>query len=174
MDTLEAIMTLRSIRAYTDREVSEQTEETILRAAMQAPSARNAQPWHFVVVRERSALDAIPKFHPYSDMLYQAPLAVLVCGDLALEEDPEYLNQDCAAATQNMLLAAHALGLGAVWLGIYPREKRVLEIRRLFQLPARVLPVSMVALGYPAEPAERVDRFKPDRVYRNSWGNSRR
>jgi nitroreductase len=181
MDTLEAIMTLRSVRAYSNRPVPEEALRTILRAAMQAPSARNAQPWYFVVVTERRRLDAIPKLHPYSDMLLQAPAAILVCGDLSLEEDPEYLNQDCSAATQNMLLAAHDLGLGAVWLGVYPREKRVLAIRQLFNLPGRVLPVSMVALGYaagcaagyPAESKEPQDRYQPERVYDNAWGHVR-
>jgi nitroreductase len=173
MDALKAIMTLRSVRLYTGDPVDEKDVEALLRAAMQAPSARNAQPWHFIVITERSVLDAIPKFHPYSNMLLNAPVAILVCGDQAVEEDPEYINQDCAAATQNILLAAHALGLGAVWLGIYPRSKRIQEIRKLLNIPSRILPVSLIAFGYPAEEKMEIDRFKAERVYHNSWGNVR-
>jgi nitroreductase len=173
MDAVDAIMTLRSVRLYTGEPVDEATVETLLRAAMQAPSARNAQPWHFVVMRDRALLEAIPKFHPYSNMLLNAPLAILVCGDQEVEEDPEYINQDCAAATQNILLAAHALGLGAVWLGVYPRNKRIQEMRKLLNIPSRILPVSLIALGHPAEDQVETDRYKPERIYHDSWGEVR-
>ena len=173
MDAVDAIMTLRSVRLYSAEPVDDQTVQTLLRAAMQAPSARNAQPWHFIVISERAVLDAIPRFHPYANMLLNAPLAILVCGDQAVEEDPEYINQDCAAATQNILLAAHALGLGAVWLGVYPRNKRVQEIRKLLNIPSRILPVSLIALGHPAEEKIEIDRFKAERVYYNTWGDVR-
>jgi nitroreductase len=174
MDAIEAIMTRRSIRLYADTPIDDGTIETLLRAGMQAPSARNAQPWHFLVITDRAILSAIRRFHPYSDMLATAAAAILICGDPGLEEDLEYINQDCTAATENILLASHALGLGAVWLGIYPREKRIVEIRRLLDIPGRIVPVSLIALGYPAESAVPVDRYQPQRVYRNRWGNLRR
>jgi nitroreductase len=173
MDALQAIMSLRSVRLYTADPVDENTVETLLRAAMQAPSARNAQPWHFIVITERSVMEAIPKFHPYANMLLNAPLAILVCGDQAVEEDPEYINQDCSAATQNILLAAHALGLGAVWLGVYPRSKRVQELRKLLNIPSRIVPVALIAIGHPAEEKMDIDRYKPERVYYNTWGDLR-
>jgi len=173
MEALQAIMTLRSVRLYTAAAVDDETVDTLLKAAMQAPSARNAQPWHFIVIRDRTVLETIPRFHPYSNMLLNAPLAILVCGDQAIEEDAEYINQDCAAATQNILLAAHALGLGAVWLGVYPRTKRIQETRRLLNIPSRILPVSLIALGHPAEEKTEIDRFKPERVYHDTWGNLR-
>jgi nitroreductase len=173
MDALQAIMSLRSVRLYTADPVDEKTVETLLRAAMQAPSARNAQPWHFIVITERSVMEAIPKFHPYANMLLNAPLAILVCGDQAVEEDPEYINQDCSAATQNILLAAHALGLGAVWLGVYPRSKRVQELRKLLNIPSRIVPVALIAIGHPAEEKMDIDRYKPERVYYNTWGDLR-
>jgi nitroreductase len=173
MDALQAIMSLRSVRLYTAEAVDEKTVETLLRAAMQAPSARNAQPWHFIVITERSVMEAIPKFHPYANMLLSAPLAILVCGDQAVEEDPEYINQDCSAATQNILLAAHALGLGAVWLGVYPRSKRVQEIRKLLNIPSRIVPVALIGIGHPAEEKMDIDRYKPERVYYNTWGDLR-
>ncbi len=112
METIEAIMTRRSVRKYTSQEVSEEQVEQLLRAGMQAPSANNGQPWHFVVIRDRAILDEIPKFHPYAQMLKSAPLAILVCADLAHTNSPDYWMVDCSAATENILLAAHVLGIG--------------------------------------------------------------
>lgn len=171
MDTIKAIMTRRSIRRFKDRPVGEKKITALLQAAMQAPSARNNQPWHFVVITERGLLSAIPEFHPNARMLLQAPLAIMICGDVQIEESIEYINTDCSAATQNLLLAAHNVGLGAVWLGIYPRERRVEEIRRLLGIPRTVTPIALVALGYAAEGKEPERRFQPDRVHRNRWGS---
>ncbi len=167
MDALEAIFTRRSIRAYTSEPVSEEDLKVILEAAMNAPSANNRQPWHFIVVDDRSKLDAIMEVHPYSDMLAQAPLAIVVCGDTKVSSS--YWQQDCSAATENILLAARALGLGTVWLGVYPREDRVKGISRLFQLPAHVKPLAVIAVGHPAEEKGRVDRWQEEKVHRNRW-----
>lgn len=169
METIEAILSRRSIRQFTNQPVSEELVEQLLEAAMQAPSARNTQPWHFVWMDDRKLLDAVPRFHPYAQMLRQAPLAIAVCGDTTLESNIHYLNQNCSAATQNLLLAAHALGLGAVWLGIFPREQRVDGLRQLLNLPETILPISLVALGYPAEHPGRVVRFRRERIHRNGW-----
>jgi nitroreductase len=169
MDTLQAIFTRRSIRRYTDQPISEQQVEQILRAAMAAPSAGNQQPWQFVVVNDRKLLDAISGYHPYADMLRQAPVAIIVCGDMHLAERAGYWVQDCSAATQNLLLAAHALGLGAVWLGVYPMQDRVGNTQRLFGLPPEVIPLAIVALGHPAERLKPADRYNPERVHRNRW-----
>lgn len=171
MDTIETIMTRRSIRMYSDKIVDDQTVQILLKAGMQAPSACNEQPWHFIIIDEREILSDIPRFHPHSKMLRDAALAILVCGDISLEKSLDYINQDCAAATQNILLAAHGLGLGAVWLGIYPRKERVEGVRELLKLPESVIPISLISLGYPAEKPATVDRFQPERVYRNIWGN---
>ena len=169
MDTINTIMTRRSIRRFAERAIEEGKIETLIRAAMQAPSANNRQPWHFIVITERRILSAIPEFHAYAKMLHQAAAAVLVCGDRRIEESVEYINSDCSAATENLILAAHDLGLGAVWLGIYPRERRVGEIRRLLEIPSHVVPIALVALGHPAEAKKRADRFQPARVHRNRW-----
>ena len=169
MDTLEAIHTRRSIRKYTDEPVSEETIETLLRAAMAAPSAGNEQPWHFVVIDDRKLLDEIPKFHPYSAMLKGARVAILIAGDLSLETYEGYWVQDCSAATQNLLLAAHAEGLGAVWLGVHPVEERETGMRKLLGIPDNVIPFSLIALGYPAEQKGREDRYQAGRVRRNGW-----
>ena len=136
---------------------------------MQAPSARNFQPWQFIVTTERNILDKIPKVHPYAEMMYQATLAILVCGDLNLEKSVEYCAVNCSAATQNILLAAHDCGLGAVWLGVYPREERIAGLKKLFNIPDDIIPISLIACGYPDEEFESEDRFKRERIHKNHW-----
>jgi nitroreductase len=169
MDTLEAIFTRRSVRDFQPEQISESDVDTILRAGMQAPSAANEQPWHFVVIDDREKLHAIPKFHPYAAMLADAPLAILVCSDRKLEKKRARWLQDCSAATENMLLAAHALGLGAVWLGIFPESDRVFGMQNLLQMPKDVRPVALVALGHPASVPEPADRYDAARIHHNAW-----
>lgn len=169
MDAIEAILTRRSIRKYGPGPVSDEMMETLLRAAMASPSARNQQPWAFVVVDDRAILNAVPEFHPHAGMLRHAPLAIVVCADTTRQPLEGYWLQDCAAATQNVLLAAHALGLGACWVGVQPRPEREAGLKRLLDLPDWVRPVALVALGYPAETRERADRFDPARIHRNRW-----
>lgn len=169
MDTLEAIFSRRSIRKYTDRPIPEALLDNILRAGMAAPSAGNQQPWHFLVIDDRSILNAIPKYHPYAQMLKAAPLAITVCGELRKLVYDEFWVQDCSAATQNILLAAHALGLGAVWVGLYPDQERVPKTQQLLGLPAEVIPFCFVALGYPAEQKEPSKRYRLSRIHRNRW-----
>lgn len=170
MDAMEAILSRRSIRRYTDQPVPDEVVHDLLKAAMSAPSAGNQQPWHWVVINERRILNEIPGIHPYSAMLKEAPLAVLVCGDLKLETNKGYWVQDCSAATQNLLLAAHATGLGAVWLGVYPREERVVALRKLLGLPEHIVPLALVAIGYPAEAKPPANRYVAARVHYNRWG----
>ena len=167
METLKAILTRRSIRKYTGEPVSEEMIRKMLEAGMAAPSANNQQPWQFVVITDRKLLNAVPKFHEYAQMLKGAPCAILVCG-----EDPDkhlYWQQDCAAAVQNILLAAHGLGLGAVWLGIYPREPRVKEMEKLLNLPGTVVPMALISIGHPAEDKPPANRFTEERTHRNQW-----
>jgi nitroreductase len=169
MDTLEAIHTRRSIRQYQDKPVPEELVQKLLAAAMSAPSARNAQPWQFVVITDREILQKIPKIQPNAPMAEHAPLGILICGDLRLELSPGYWVVDCAAAAQNMLLAAHALGLGAVWTGVYPRDDRMAGLKQLVGLPDQVLAHSLIIAGYPAEQPPPQDRYRPQRVHHNHW-----
>ena len=166
---MEAILSRRSIRKYTNQSVPEQTIKELLEAAMSAPSAGNQQPWQFVVIKERKILDEIPKFHPFSQMLREAQLAILVCGDLELEKNKGYWVQDCSAATENILIAATAKGLGAVWLGIYPREKRVAGVKKLLGLPQHIIPLSLISIGYPAEQKPPANRYDSSRIHYNHW-----
>ena len=166
---MDSLLTRRSIRKYTSKEVPEAVVYELLRAAMNAPSAGNAQPWHFVVIRNRQFLDAIPEFHPNAQMLKEATVAILVCGDTRLEKYPDFWVQDCSAATQNILLAAHDRGFGAVWLGIYPREERVTGMRKLLGIPEEVVPMSLIPVGYPAEKKSPAGRFVSERIHYDTW-----
>ncbi|WP_432738705.1 nitroreductase family protein [Maridesulfovibrio sp. FT414] len=169
MDLFEAIYSRRSIRKYEDKPVSEELVKELLGAAMMAPSAGNAQPWQFIVVDDREKLDAVPAINQYAAMVKSAPLGILVCGDLSLEKYPGYWVQDCSAAIQNLLLAIHAKGLGAVWTGIHPIEERVAGFKKLFNLPESVMPLGFIVLGWPAQESKKKDRYNEERVHRNSW-----
>ncbi len=166
---MEFITTRRSIRRYTAEPISSDDIKDLLVAAMSAPSAQNEQPWQFVVIEGRETLAAIMNFHPYAKMLQEAPAAILVCGDTSLEKSPGYWVQDCSAATENLLLAANSKGLGAVWMGVYPRQERVDGMRLLFGLPDHVIPLSLVAVGHPAEQKDPAQRFDPNRIHWNRW-----
>ena len=169
MDTFEALLTRRSIRKYTNETIDQKTQKKLLMAAMQAPSARDTQSWQFVVIDDQQILKDISNFHPYADMLRQAPLAITVCGDFRLEESVDYLALNCAAATENILLAAHSFGLGAVRLGIYPRKKRINDLRQLLNLPEDIIPISLVAIGHIKEPKDQLNRFNSDKIHYNYW-----
>ena len=169
---MDAIYSRRSVRRYSDRPVPEDVLRKLIGAAMMAPSAGNRQPWHFITVTDRERLDAVAAVNPNAGMVTQAPAAILVCGDEELEMHPGYWMQDCSAALQNLLLAAHGLELGAVWTGIWPREERVTGFRKLFGLPPGVHPLGLVVLGYLPEDRESrevPDRFRDDRIHRETW-----
>jgi nitroreductase len=170
MDAIEALFSRRSIRKYTAEPVAEDTLREILEAAMSAPSAGNQQSWHFVVINDRKILDEVPSFHPHSPMLREATVAILICGDQSLEKHVGYWVQDCSAATENLLLAIHAKGLGAVWLGIFPREERVEGLRKLLGIPDHVIPFSLIPIGHPAESKPpRPDRYNALKIHHNRW-----
>jgi nitroreductase len=167
--TDDPVLTRRSTRKYTDEPVADEQVELLLRAAMAAPSAGNQQPWQFVVVRDREALRAVTEAHPYASMLPGAPLAILVCGDTGPKKWPDFWEQDCSAATENLLIEAERLGLGAVWLGVHPRAERVTALRELFGLPGTIMPFALVAVGHPAEHKPPSDRYDAARVHFERW-----
>jgi nitroreductase len=164
MQLTHAIHTRRSIRHYTSQPVSDQQVETILRAGMAAPSAGNEQPWHFLVIRDRKTLTALSESHPYGAMIQEAPVAIMVCGDMTRVKHKDYWPQDLAAATQNMLLTAHDLGLGSVWVGVYPRESRQADVKRVVTVPENIVPFSILPIGYPAEEKPAEERFDLTRI----------
>ncbi|GAB6138687.1 nitroreductase family protein [Halanaerobaculum tunisiense] len=172
---MSIIFDRRSIRSYTSQSVSEEKIEYLLQAGMAAPSAMNEQPWEFVVVDKREILDQILEVHDYAQMVPEAPLVIAICGnqDYLKANDAqaaqEYMVQDCSAATQNILLAAQEQGLGSVWLGVYPREKRIKGIQKLLDLPEEITPISLVVIGHTNQDKEANDRYLEDRVHRNQW-----
>ena len=169
MDALDAIMTRRSIRAYTAEPVAEADIETILRAAMAAPSAGNQMSWRFVVTTSREMLDRLAETTPYGNMLRAAPLAITVCADTTDLKHPGMWQQDCSAAVENVLVAVRALGLGAVWLGFWPKAERVGPLKAVLGLPAEIEPLCVLSIGHPAEEKPAVDRYNAACVHRERW-----
>ena len=169
---IDCIMTRTSIRSYTQEPVSDEAIETMLRAGMAAPTAVNAQPWHFVVVNAPEALQALSEANPRAKMLQEAPLAIVVCGDMTktLEgKAQEFWIQDCSAAAENILLAAHALGLGAVWTAVYPMEERIEPVRAALGLPETIIPLCTIVIGHPADHPTPKDKWKPENVSYNRF-----
>ncbi len=169
---LECIMTRTSVREYTADTISNDNLEKMLRAAMAAPSAGNKQPWRFVVIKDRATLDTIASNLHTMHMAAQAPMAIVVCGDMKATFDGEgidYWVQDTSAATENLLLAAHALGLGAVWCGVTPLADRQEFISNLLGLPADIKPLDVIVIGHPAHPQAPKDKWRPENIHYEKW-----
>ncbi len=168
---LNFIFGRRSIRVYSPGEISDDHIHKILEAAMAAPSAMTKDPWRFVVVRNKPTLSNLATILPGGKMLATATLAIAVCGDLdaAFEQHISYLLQDCSASIQNLLLAAHALGLGACWVGVHPLEEAVRQLRQVFALPSHFVPVAVISLGLPGEDPGPRTRYNPQYVRAESW-----
>lgn len=169
MDLFDAILTRRSIRRYSTEKIDQEIVNKIIKAGMYAPSAVNKQPWHFIVFENKQTMQSITNIHKNASMLLDATKAILICFDETLQHDQGYGPIDCSAATQNMLLAAHALGIGACWVGIYPRHNRIEALNSIFELPKNVIPFAVISLGYPAEKKEIPDRFKPEKIHYEKW-----
>lgn len=171
---LDNIATRVSVRSYLDKPVEEAKIEQLLRAGMAAPSAVNKQPWHFVVVTDKQQLAALAKANPYAGMVAKAPLAIVVCGDMSKAlpgSAREFWVQDCSAATENILLAANAMGLGAVWTGTYPSEERVKAVSKVLRLPKKLIPLNTIVIGYPDGTNTPKDKWKPANVSYNFYGS---
>lgn len=166
---MEAIYNRRSVRNYLDKPIAENDVKLLLRAAMRAPSAGNEQPWEFIVLQDKTAIRAASEVSPYAKPLMGAPLAIVVCGNMERckfpDEERNYWVQDCSAAIENILIEAHYLGLGSVWLGIYPNAKRVKDLSKLLDLPENVIPLGIVSIGYPLEILPPIDTFQQERIH---------
>ena len=165
-ERLHIIFARRSVRRYTDAPISEADIGSLLQAGMAAPSAANLKPWHFYVVTDRKALQTLAEVNPYGKMLAQAGLAIAVCGDPSISD---WWVQDCTAATENILIAATALGLGAVWLGCHGRDEREQAIRDVLGIPPRIGVLSLLSIGHPGEDKEARTQYDPARVHTNKW-----
>ena len=170
-EAIKNILTRTSIRKYTDQPVSKTDIETLLRAGMAAPTAVNRQPWHFVAVTDKAKLKELSGGR--GGMLEQCALAIVVCGNMEKTmqgKGQEFWIQDCSAATENILLAANALGLGAVWTGGYPMEERVASISKALKLPETIIPLCTIVIGHPAESPTPKDKWKPENISYNEFG----
>jgi len=166
---MNPILRRRSIRQYTEQKIQDSDIRKILEAAMSAPSAGNEQPWHFIVVKDAQTLDKLSQTHRHASMIKHTAVAIVVCGDLNREIKKGMWVQDCSAATENILIEVEELNLGAVWVGVYPREDRVEYIKQLFNLPVNIIPLSIVPIGYPAESFETPIRYDETRVHCEGW-----
>jgi nitroreductase len=169
METMDNIFSRRSVRRYLPKPVSSDLIENVLKAGMNAPSAGDEQPWHFIIIDKHDLLLNISESHPYAKMLKDAPIAILVCGDLQVLKFKDLWIQDCSAASENMLLAAHDLGLGAIWIGVYPAENLVREVRNILNIPQHIVPFSIIGMGYPAEEKKGRLRYDKSKVHKNGW-----
>lgn len=172
--TIDDIMTRTSVRAYSDKEVEQEKIDTLLRAAMAAPTAGNKQPWRFVVITDKAILDTISTNFKTMTMARNASLAVIMCGDTTATFDGDgrdYWIQDVSAASENLLLAAHAMGLGAVWCGIYPQMARVEQFSLILDLPDNIIPMACICIGYPEGNTTPKDKWHPEYIHYNSWNN---
>lgn len=175
-EVYNTIMARTSVRSYQDKAVEPGKVDSLLRAGMAAPSAMNKQPWHFVAVTDREILDGLGVANPHAGMIKKAPLAIVVCGDL--QKAPEghlqqYWIQDASAATENILLAAQAMGLGAVWTGTYPNDDYVASVKELLNLPEHMIPLNTIVIGYPKGDATPKDKFKAENVSYNTFGGKK-
>ncbi len=170
MPALDAIMTRRSVRAYTDEAVTDEQVTTLLKAAMAAPSAMNSQSWEFVVVTDKKKMEEIGKIYKYAAYAKNAPLGILTCIDVDKAKIPAYGMQNVSAATQNILLAAHAMGLGAVWTGVTPNdEEHIKAYQALFGLPKNIVPMAYVVIGHPKSETKPSDNYTEAKVHFNNW-----
>ncbi len=169
---LESILTRSSVRTYTTEKVSDEQVEMMLRAGMSAPTAGNRQPWELVVITDREILDTIPSIIKYAYMSAEAPLAIVVLGNPEVSLHADYWVQDCSAVTENILLAAHAMGLGAVWCGVYPNYSpvgRVEKMQELLNVPKEWVPLNVIVVGHPNKEATIKDKWKPEKVHYNKY-----
>jgi nitroreductase len=166
---MEAIFKRRSVRKFTGQAIDDQLIKKILAAGMAAPSAGNEQPWQFIVVKNKEILKKVSECSPHAKVAAAATMAIIVCGDLSLERYEGYWVQDCSAATENMLIETAFLGLGAVWLGVYPLAERVTYLQECFSLPKTIVPFAVIPVGFPAQELPANDRYDQARVHYEKW-----
>lgn len=162
---MNSIFRRRSIRKYEEKEITDKEVELLLRAGMAAPSAHNKQPWEFIVTKKREILNEVAKRHPYAKMLNNAPLCIVVCANSEKQKVEGFYVQDCAAAIQNILVQGQDMGLGGVWIGIYPYKELIDMIKESFLIPDDIIPIAMISIGHPAEEKHEITRYKEELVH---------
>lgn len=168
--TIDTIMTRTSVRQYSDKKVEQEKIDTILKAAMAAPSGTNKQPWEILVITDKEKLKNVAEVAPNARYAENSQLTIIVCGDTNISE--KLWMQDCCAVTENILLAAHALDLGAVWCMAYPSQERINDLQKLFNLPENVVPLSIIPVGYPSGTITPKQKYNADKVHLNGWSRT--
>ena len=168
---LNSINSRTSTRKFNSEKISKEDLNKIIKSAFAAPSACNLQPWHFIIISDEDTLTHMADVHPYASMFRTATAGIIVCGDKnrTIKNHEEFWTQDCSAATENILLAANSLGIGSVWTGIYPVKERCDYLKSYFMLPADIIPFSLIALGYPDEKKNILDKFDENKVHHDRW-----
>ena len=175
---ITTIMNRASVRRFTDESVSDSDLQTLLQAAMAAPSAMDYKPWHFIVIHDNAIKQELKTKLPFAKMITDSCTAIVVCGDSSLydrvsqrdgEDNTLYWVEDCSAASQNLLLAAHAMGLGAVWTGVFPLKSRITLLQRLLQLPERIVPLNLILVGHPATHVNPKNKWDANKVHYNKF-----
>ena len=165
------ILKRKSVRRFAEYSVTDMEIKTLIRAAMAAPTAKNLQPWHFVVIKDREALDRLGQALPYAKMLSTADIAIAVCGDTSVHtgEGAQNWIMDCSAATQNLLLVAESMDLGAVWTACYPYSDRIDAVRKALSLPPHIMPLNVIPIGAQMGNERPLDKWKPERIHYEQW-----
>lgn len=166
---MDTIFLRRSIRKYTKQPVDDKQITQLLKAAMCAPTARGARPWEFIVVKNKLTLEKLSQTHQYAFMIKDASVAIVVCGNLSEQSYKDYWVMDCSAATQNILLEAVQIGLGAVWVAVYPKEERIRYVKGILNIPEYIMPLCIVPVGYPAETPEPKERYDESKIHHEKW-----
>ena len=165
------ILTRVSVRQFTGEKISDEQVECLLRCAMAAPSAVNKQPWEFIVINDEALIKRLGEALPFSRCTNNPAVAIIPCGNMqrTLEKEPDYWIDDLSAATENILLAAHAMGLGAVWTGVHPGAERVKQVQEIVGLPEHIVPLCIIPVGVPAEQPEVKDKWNTERIHYNKF-----
>jgi len=170
--TLKTIFSRKSVRTFKDAPVSKETLDTLVRAGMAAPTAVDKRPWEFIVITDRATLNKLAEALPYAKMAAQAGGAIMVCGDTEKQfggAGEKYWIMDCSAASENILLAAESMGLGAVWTSVYPNEERVKSARTILGIPAKVIPLNFIPIGIPDGDPKPKDKYDPQKIHWEKW-----
>jgi nitroreductase len=170
-DAITTILNRKSVREFTGKMLTNETLDTLAKAGMAAPSAMNKQPWVFILINDKKTLNQLADSLPSAKMLYKAGGAIVVCGDQKknIAGNELFWVEDCAAASQNILIAVESLEMGAVWTGVFPDNKKMATVRTILEIPSDVIPLNVIAIGYPSGKDVPKNKYKKENIHWNKW-----